>query len=273
MIETLTDQKMAEYDFDKEHIERLINWDNREIEIQNSKGFFFASNIENKIYSGIDAARKVYFKETYIRFPITHTELIIDYYKLSLNNFLKAQKKLLGAIYNEQNEKQNFKVIQVEKTKDLINNKEPITKIFKGEILNHLNIYKGYLSWLNNLNEDVLTGEIKPKNEVEKFLTEYKSEFNNETDFNNVVIAISRFLKDEKINFQTPVFVKNGNIKKIAFAMGEIWRSNENKKANEIITYEYLRLYKQLFSIFRNQKINKESIFSSNLYKYSITKT
>jgi hypothetical protein len=273
MIEKLTELKMVEYDFDKEQIEKLLNWDNYEINIQNSKGFFFASNIENKIYSGIDAARKVYFKDTYIGFPITHTELIIEYYKLSLNNFLKAQKQLLGSIYKEQNEKQNFKFIEIERVENCIQYKTPLAERFNGGHLNHLNIYKGYLSWLINLNEDVLTGEIKPKNEVEKFLTEYKSEFNNETDFNNVVIAICRFLKDEKINFQTPVFVKNGNIKKIAFAMGEIWRSNENKKANEIITYEYLMLYKKLFSIFNNQTVDENKIFSSNLYKYSITKT
>ena len=50
MIEKLTIAKLKEYGFEKETIERLKNWDNYEANLIADNGYFFASNIENKIY-------------------------------------------------------------------------------------------------------------------------------------------------------------------------------------------------------------------------------
>lgn len=187
MIENLNEKKLVEYGFEKENIERLLNWDNYELTRYITGGFLFASNIEGKIYSGLDAARKIYFQRGSISFPIYETGLIVEYYKLSLEVFLEAQKKLLGSIFNFQTEKENFKQKQIEWVNDCIEYKTPLAKRFNGGHLKDLNIYKGYLSWLNNLNEDVLTDEIKPKKEIEKKLIEFKNEFNyvNETTTQN----------------------------------------------------------------------------------------
>ena len=101
-----------------------------------------------------------------------------------------------------------------------------------------------------------------------KFQT-FKDAFNNDQDYFKAINFLKTFFLSGKISINEPLFVKSGNIKSIAFALGEIWRT----KKNETITYEYLFLYKQLFSIFKNQVIEKNNIFGSNLYKYSISKT
>jgi hypothetical protein len=100
-------------------------------------------------------------------------------------------------------------------------------------------------------------------------LSEYQSAFNNDTDYQKAIQEISTYFLYKQATITNPIFVKNGNVKNIAFVMGEIWRSLYNNPIN----YEYLTLYKQLFSIFKDQKIDKNNLFSTNLYKYSITKT
>jgi hypothetical protein len=106
-------------------------------------------------------------------------------------------------------------------------------------------------------------------NLVESFLNEFKSQFNSEKDYLKAVAIIENYFSEFKAEIGTPIFIKSGNIKKLAHALGEIWRS----KRNDVITYEYLVLYRQVFSIFESQKIDRNNIMSSNLYKYSISKT
>jgi hypothetical protein len=131
-----------------------------------------------------------------------------------------------------------------------------------------------FLSWIENtevINNNLPPEPPEPKQTdyIEKYLTDFKDVFNNEKDYEKVVECINSFFLSQKINIKEPFFVKNGNIRSLAFAMGEIWRS----KKNQIITYEYLQLYKQLFTIFKKQKLDKKNVFSENLYKYSLSKT
>lgn len=58
MIEPLTKAKLKQYGFDKQSIERLTTWKDYECEIINDRGYFFASNKEHKIYSGIEGKQK-----------------------------------------------------------------------------------------------------------------------------------------------------------------------------------------------------------------------
>ncbi|HVA97386.1 MAG TPA: hypothetical protein VNG53_00710 [Bacteroidia bacterium] len=58
MIEDLTKEKLIEYGFDEENIERLFTWENYGCNLMNDRGYFFASNIEKKIYSGIEGKEK-----------------------------------------------------------------------------------------------------------------------------------------------------------------------------------------------------------------------
>jgi hypothetical protein len=118
-------------------------------------------------------------------------------------------------------------------------------------------------------NIEVQNGDDKLYSIIENNLNAFKGAFNNEKDYFEAVKFLKAFFLSEQIYIKEPLFVKSGNIKSMAFALGEIWRNQKN----ETITYEYLSLYKQLFSIFKNQKIEKKNIFGCNLYKYSISKT
>jgi hypothetical protein len=116
--------------------------------------------------------------------------------------------------------------------------------------------------------------EVKDRNDtlysiIENKFHAFKDAFNNEKDYFEAIKFLKSFFLSEQIYNKEPLFVKSGNIRSMAFALGEIWHTQKN----EPITYEYLSLYKQLFSIFKNQKIEKKNIFSCNLYKYSISKT
>lgn len=104
---------------------------------------------------------------------------------------------------------------------------------------------------------------------VESKLTPFKDSFTIDSDFQKAIETIAQFLDSGKTYEGELLFVKGGIIKKLAFALGEIWRSS----SNDIISAEYLRLYTQLFSVFSKFDIDDSNIFSNNLSKYSISKT
>lgn len=104
---------------------------------------------------------------------------------------------------------------------------------------------------------------------IKEKLDACKDGFNSQNDFSKAIKHLEEFLLLGKISIDKPLFVKNGQIRRLAFALGEIWRTHKN----EPISYEYLCLYKQLFSIFKDQVLDKKNIFGCNLYKYSISKT
>jgi hypothetical protein len=104
---------------------------------------------------------------------------------------------------------------------------------------------------------------------IEKYLCEYKDAFITESDYEKAIKVLNSFFNGTETNIDKPILIKRGYTKHIAFALGEIWRS----KKTDVITYEYLMLYKKLFSIFQKQRLEENHVFSSPLYKYSISKT
>lgn len=104
---------------------------------------------------------------------------------------------------------------------------------------------------------------------INEYFENLRTAFNNDKDFRRALALIEDYFLGVEIKISEPIFVKNGNIKTLAFALGEVWRS----KSNDVITYQYLEFYKQVFSIFRNQDIDRGKLFGCNLYKYSISKT
>jgi hypothetical protein len=154
MIEKLTELKMVEYDFGNEQIEKLLNWDNYEINIQNSKGFFFASNIEGKIYTGKEAIKKVRFKDKQNAFfPFEDLSLVPDYFELIEAAYIEEQKKVAGSIFNEQATKEKFRLKEIDKTISLIKGKNDENKMWKYQpkfIENSIAKHEHYLQWLND---------------------------------------------------------------------------------------------------------------------------
>lgn len=100
-------------------------------------------------------------------------------------------------------------------------------------------------------------------------LSPFKDSFNSFADYTLSVQAITHFLNLDKAYLGEVLFVKSGVIKKLAFALGDIWRSY----SNEIISAEYLQLYTRLFSIYSKIEIDQSNLFSNNIYKYSTSKT
>lgn len=123
------------------------------------------------------------------------------------------------------------------------------------------------------LNEDIESNASISSCDLHLNITEqllpYRSYFNREADFNHCIAIVAQFFSTGKAYSGEVIFVKGGIIKKLAFALGEIWRST----TNEIISIEYLILYTRLFSIFNKAELDQSNIFCNNLYKYSISKT
>lgn len=104
---------------------------------------------------------------------------------------------------------------------------------------------------------------------IENQLIEFKDLFKSANEFDRAVISIAKYLDSGEITIANKIFVKSGSKKKFAYALGEIWKNT----ANGVIPLEYLKLCKNLFSIFSTDEIEDKTYKSSNLYKYFLTKT
>jgi hypothetical protein len=138
---------------------------------------------------------------------------------------------------------------------------ESLKKNYNNEVFDQTSEHISETDTLSNNKDEVLS--------IEQYFKDCKSAFNNEKDYLQAIQEIEYFFSNGNVKIKKPIFVKNGNMRKIAFAMGEIWRS----RRNDVITFEYLTLYKKLFSVFDKHKIDKNHLFGCNLYKYSISKT
>lgn len=153
MIEFLTPNKLEEYGFDKEVINRLLTWDNYPPHsLQNNNGSFWACNKENKIYSGIDALRKIYFSnENSLYFPYNDLNLVPEYYELALHKYLKDQRELAGIIFVEKTAIEKFRLEQIEHCNNVISH---YSNLLKGRSFqNIIKKTKAYLDWLNQLQD------------------------------------------------------------------------------------------------------------------------
>jgi hypothetical protein len=190
---------------------------------------------------------------------------------------LIEQQKEYGSTFDKMDECKTFKrneIAETEEKKKHLNEKYKENPSFK---INAQNKYDGYLRFLNRLDENGCIQQDDPdsadgENDISsKCLHEYKDAFSNVSDFMKAVITInSFFLPNSTKSIDKPIFIKSGNIKKIAFALGEIWRGQAK---NDVITFEYLQYCKASFTIFKKQKIEKSDVFGSNFYKYMISKT
>lgn len=156
----LTKENLIKCDFASDIIERFLTWDNYIQTTQNNLGTFYASNIENKIYMGIEAHRKIYLgdKEN-PRFPFNELGLIPEYYELAQSNFLKSSKKRLTSIYNEQTEKQKFKEEEIRKARQIFKDCEAKPDVQFNYKNRSFVIWNDYLAWLNNIDTNKRQGK------------------------------------------------------------------------------------------------------------------
>ena len=150
-IEPLTTDKLIEYDFGTDNIERLKNWDNYETPCFNSKGYYWASNIEHKIYSGKEAVKKVCFKDlNHPSFPVNSLDLVPEYYNLILSKYIKEQRELAGIIFDLQATKERFRQSEISKIKNSIEamESEPVKLQFRKRSIES---FIHYLNWLEKI--------------------------------------------------------------------------------------------------------------------------
>lgn len=344
MIEPLTKAKLKQYGFDKQSIERLTTWKDYECEIINDRGYFFASNKEHKIYSGIEGKQKhldksifpehnsdakekfVTFEELF-RYAVLADSITVPESKLgkqfdyknaeSIHNFsfnvwlqnFKGWEYGNETTYIEnltrenwveylthcENEKQKHneeaekiksnwkpKAIppQQTETKSSNTSNRPIIADFVERLRAEVEMDELFLRAVKVQKEkeginlppqktDQENPQSNTETHTEKYLCEFEDAFNSKADYLKAIEIINSYFKGNEYKITVKIFVKNGNTKRLAFALGEIWRSEKNGT----IPFEYLSIYKQLFTIFSKQRLEKEHVFSSPLYKYSITKT
>lgn len=150
MIEDLTNEKLKEYGWKDETIERFKTWEQYNAFIVTGIECYYATNIENKIYSGLDAWRIYFFGNgTNVSFPIYDLNLIDEYYQLKRDAFLKEQKALAGKAFIEKAVKERFKQIEIEDTKNTIEALKAKPKGLKKYTDISINKYTAYLEWLN----------------------------------------------------------------------------------------------------------------------------
>lgn len=58
---------------------------------------------------------------------------------------------------------------------------------------------------------------------VEKHLKALEAAFDNQAEYFKALQTVANYFSDNPLNKITPIFVKSGNIKNLAFALGEIW--------------------------------------------------
>jgi len=88
MIETLTKKKLKQYGFDRQAILHLTTLNDYECITVNNMGYFFASNKENKIYSGIEGKNKYFEKSKFPEYegePKEKFKTFEDFFRYAVN--------------------------------------------------------------------------------------------------------------------------------------------------------------------------------------------
>jgi hypothetical protein len=106
---------------------------------------------------------------------------------------------------------------------------------------------------------------------IENFLKQFKENKKiDEAEYDRFFKLIFDFF-DGQVNspLKKAIFIKKGCTKKIASALGGIYREIKSEK----ITYEYLMLGKENVNIFLKEKFTDKNFQKSNLYKYYTSKS
>ena len=136
-------------------------------------------------------------------------------------------------------------------------------------------IYSHAIKLLAELGEDCsqLNNESEEndfvRSTIEDYLFSLKEAFISSKEYEQTIDTIYSFLTGQVGMAGKMIFVKNGYKKKLAFALGECYKSNRN----EAISKDYLKFLKSKFTIFKGEDLDSLPLISTNLYKYVTSKT
>lgn len=196
MIENLTVEKLNEYGFNKDQIERLLTWEDYETSFHNlPKGIYWASNVEQKIYSGTDAERKIYFKKTYEAYP-NNPDLIQEYFELKKSRYLKDQKTKGGKLFNEKAAIERFIQNEIVLAENTIERRWKWENFAGVKTKNEIIIM--YVDWLKSYKisprEETLLSSLADDNEYfESYVEEYNTKLKTASSF----LPKTEFINDE----------------------------------------------------------------------------
>ena len=107
------------------------------------------------------------------------------------------------------------------------------------------------------------------KEAIDDHMEEFKTAFQNVSDFNNACLYLQNFFENNNITISKPLFVKRGNKVRMAFVLGSLYKDLKS----DPISLEYLQSLVRLFTVFQHENLIDKSLISTNLYKYCTTKS
>ncbi len=195
MIEELTKDSLIKYGFDLEAIKRLETWENYNCTVRNNLGDFHACNVDQKIYTGIDALGKIYFRnENLLAFPEECYPLMLEYYDRKLIKYFDEYSKMKVQNYSDVDKvkaEQYFIENEIEIVLKKIGEYESeLIKYAKfpavtNPLHNKLTEIQRYLDWLK-IKKEKLTQKDGQEKKVVQVEKEFKDFFKDPAYYNSI---------------------------------------------------------------------------------------
>jgi hypothetical protein len=153
MIDKLTKENLQKLGFKENDVNELYNTTG-DYNLQCNEGKVFVSKPEDKLYTGIDMYRKIYFTEKNTNFPFRCPDLFDEYFELSLAKFFEKQKAELSIHFDEKTQFGKFILLETNRSKDIIKDTKeyikshPNTRWNAKERAN--NVLETYIQFLDN---------------------------------------------------------------------------------------------------------------------------
>jgi hypothetical protein len=170
MIDKLTKDNLQKLGFKENDVNELYNTTG-DYNLQCNEGNVFVSKPEDKLYTGIDMYRKIYFTEKNINFPFKCPDLFDEYFELSLAKFFEKQKAELSIHFDEKTQFGKFILLETNRSNEIIKDTKeyikthPNTRWYGKERAN--NILETYIQFLDNkLFVNQKTNTIKPEKRI-----------------------------------------------------------------------------------------------------------
>ena len=118
-----------------------------------------------------------------------------------------------------------------------------------------------------NIKDEVSLKHIKDT--IADHMEDFRSEIPLSSDFEKACLELQLYFENKPNNISKPIFIKNGNITKLAYELGSVFKELKN----EAFSKEYLSLLIRLFSIYQKENIDSKPLTSTRLYKYLTSKS
>lgn len=272
MIEDLTPERLREIGFNDETIKRLETWEDYNVNLIGDE-IFYASGNEKKIYSGIHAGRKIYFRdEERPTFPEGCLSLYPEYYKLVRLKYLKTRKEIGQSLYQEASGIKAFHLNQVETMKKVIEDlkaekREADLLLITNSLSNKIVRYDIVLEFLENIPaEDIVPAtdiqfgatvneiklvdlspseSIKTRKTIDKHFEFIKDKCFEYQEYETFATMLTDFFEYKNVIYpEVLIKSKPSSIGNIARVMQPLWR--ELKEGDLKHDTEYFKIIKTI---------------------------